>query len=43
MRSLVFHHSHATHDEFTLLSFLAFGAVLFTIVTSAVYFYANSL
>lgn len=43
MRAVLFHSPQATRDEFTLLSFLAFGGVLFTIVTAAIYFYAQTL
>lgn len=43
MRSMVFHSPQASHDEFALMSLLAFGAVLFAIVTTAIYFYAQTL
>jgi hypothetical protein len=41
MRTVFFHHPYATRDEFTLMTFLGFGAVLFTIVTTAIYLYAS--
>ncbi len=40
MRAVFTHSPYATRDEFTLMSYLALGGVLFLVVSSAIYIYA---
>jgi hypothetical protein len=41
MRAMFSHSPYATRDEFALMTYLALGAVLFTIVATAIYLYAQ--